>query len=519
MSLKGKITSVALTDTGKVREHNEDMIGSEADIGLFVLADGLGGFNAGEVASGIVVKTIINLVRDAFVREDLTVRDAESGLTRPSIILRDAIQRANKIIYHTSKTQPQCEGMGTTVVACLFHDNKVSIAHVGDSRAYRLRDNRFEQMTLDHSLLQERVDRGCYSEQEAQRATNKNYVTRALGVEQNVDVEIHEQPAQKSDYYVLCSDGLSDMIEDEDIHLTISTFSANLDTVAKQLIQLSNDNGGRGKVSGIMAHVAEPVPPHPRIFFKKFGWVGLGYGVCVGRPMLCLGGLVLAEYNMNKERYTIGRLPDNDIRIDNPAVSGHHSLIINILNDSFLEDLNSTNGTYVNGKLIKKHAMQHGDVITVGHHQLRFVDSQDGDTEQDEFEKTMVITPSTQGEERIRRVGVAVDQAAKAVAANKRPGVPDNATALPKAKLQVLSGAFAGRELELTKALTTLGRPGVQVAAITRRAEGYFIVHVDSGKENDFPQVNGVPIGPQARRLNDNDVVQLAGVKMGFFES
>ena len=160
MSLKGKIASVALTDTGKVREHNEDMIGSEADIGLFVLADGMGGYNAGEVASGIAVKTIINLVRDAFVREDLSVKDPESGLTRPSIILRDAIHRANKIIYHTSKTQPQCEGMGTTVVACLFHDNKVSIAHVGDSRAYRLRDNRFEQMTLDHSLLQELVDRG-----------------------------------------------------------------------------------------------------------------------------------------------------------------------------------------------------------------------------------------------------------------------------------------------------------------------------------------------------------------------
>jgi hypothetical protein len=243
----------------------------------------------------------------------------------------------------------------------------------------------------------------------------------------------------------------------------------------------------------------------------------------VARLMLSLDGQILAEYNMNKERYTIGRLPDNDIRIDNPAVSGHHSLIINILNDSFLEDLNSTNGTYVNGKLIKKHAMQHGDVITVGHHQLRFVDSQDGDAQQDEFEKTMVITPSSPGEDRIRRVGVAVDQAAKAVAA-KRPMPPpgaaaEGAIALPKAKLQVLSGAFAGRELELTKALTTLGRPGVQVAAITRRAEGYFIVHVDSGKENDYPQVNGVPIGPQARRLNDNDVVQLAGVKMGFFES
>ena len=245
----------------------------------------------------------------------------------------------------------------------------------------------------------------------------------------------------------------------------------------------------------------------------------------MARLMLSLDGSVLAEYNMNKERYTIGRLPDNDIRIDNPAVSGHHSLIINILNDSFLEDLNSTNGTYVNGKLIKKHAMQHGDVITVGHHQLRFIDSQDGETEQDDFEKTMVINSTSQGEDRMRRVGAAADHSVQATSSNRsmptgtQAGVPESATALPRAKLQVLSGAFAGRELELTKALTTLGRPGVQVAAITRRAEGYFIVHVDSGQEDHFPQVNGVPIGPQARRLNDNDVVQLAGVKMGFFEN
>ena len=241
----------------------------------------------------------------------------------------------------------------------------------------------------------------------------------------------------------------------------------------------------------------------------------------MARLMLSLDGQVLAEYNMNKERYTIGRLPDNDIRIDNPSVSGHHSLIINILNDSFLEDLNSTNGTYVNGKLIKKHAMQHGDVITVGHHQLRFVDSQSGDTSQEEFEKTMVINSSTQGEDRIRRVSHAVDQAARSVASKRAPAAAPDApgtVAISKAKLQVLSGAFAGRELELTKALTTLGRPGIQVAAITRRAEGYYIVHVDSSKENDYPLVNGLPIGPQARRLNDNDVVQLAGVKMGFFE-
>ncbi len=278
----------------------------------------------------------------------------------------------------------------------------------------------------------------------------------------------------------------------------------------------------------------------------------------MARLILSLDNQVLAEYNMTKERYTVGRLPDNDVRIDNPAVSGHHSLIINILNDSFLEDLNSTNGTYVNGKLIKKHALQHGDVITIGHHQLRFSDQQAPETEQDEFEKTMVIPTGQQNAATLARAEKAAEKAvASAVSTvqddiaasvkldpeeaaaleDKAPpprrreesveprhsstmtGIdPANApNALPLAKLQVLSGAFAGRELELTKALTTLGRPGVQVAAITRRAEGYYIVHVESGKEGDFPLVNGKPIGAQARKLTDNDVVQLAGVKMGFF--
>ncbi len=274
MNLRGKISSVALSDTGKVREHNEDAIAAEAEIGLFVLADGMGGYNAGEVASGSAVKTIMNLVRDALAREDLAASDPETGLSRPSIILRDAIHRANNIIYHTSRTQPQCEGMGTTVVACLFHDNRISIAHVGDSRLYRLRDNRFEQLTLDHSLLQELVDRGFYSQQEAQRASNKNYVTRALGVEETVQVEINEEPVHPRDHYVLCSDGLSDMLEDDDIHLTINTFSDNLDMVAKQLIQLSNDNGGRDNISVIMARIDEPFAAHRGIFDKILGWFG-----------------------------------------------------------------------------------------------------------------------------------------------------------------------------------------------------------------------------------------------------
>ncbi|HXR51135.1 MAG TPA: FHA domain-containing protein, partial [Steroidobacteraceae bacterium] len=193
----------------------------------------------------------------------------------------------------------------------------------------------------------------------------------------------------------------------------------------------------------------------------------------MARLVLTLDGQVLAEYNMNKERYTVGRLPDNDIRIDNPAVSGHHSLIINILNDSFLEDLNSTNGTYVNGKLIKKHALQHGDVITCGHHQLRFVE--DDDAQQDEFEKTMVIQPSQRPVEKIQSARDKADEASTSTAATtSRRALPEGATqALKKARLQVLSGAFAGRELELSKALTTLGRPGIQVAAITRRSDGF----------------------------------------------
>lgn len=273
-SLKGKLECVALTDTGKVREHNEDTIGVDGDIGLLVLADGMGGYNAGEVASGIAVKTIVNLVREAVAREVLEGADKDSGLARPSIILRDAIYRANKIIHQTSKTQPQCEGMGTTVVACLFYDNRVSIAHVGDSRLYRLRAERFEQVTMDHSLLQELVDRGFYSAEEAQRATNKNYVTRALGVEPNVEVEINEHPVHKGDYYILCSDGLSDMVEDEDIHLTISTFGANLDSVAKQLTQLANDNGGRDNVSVVMAHVMDSFPARRKMLDKILGWFG-----------------------------------------------------------------------------------------------------------------------------------------------------------------------------------------------------------------------------------------------------
>lgn len=260
MSLRNKIRAAQLTDVGRVREHNEDAIGANLDTGLLVLADGMGGYNAGEVASGIAVRTVLEFVGEACQREDRGALDPESRMMRQSIVLRDAVARANKIIHQTAKSQPQCDGMGTTIVALLFHDNRVSIAHVGDSRIYRLRRGRFEQLTMDHSLLQELVDRGYYSQEEAARSTNRNYVTRALGVEPGVQVEVQEDHALPGDIYLMCSDGLPDMVEDEDIHLTISTFNANLEIVGQQLIQLSNDHGGKDNVSVILAQVVEPFP-------------------------------------------------------------------------------------------------------------------------------------------------------------------------------------------------------------------------------------------------------------------
>ena len=271
MSLRGKIEFAELTDTGRVREHNEDAIGSNADIGLMVLADGMGGYNAGEVASGIAVQIVTELASEAAKREELTDIDPHSGLMRQSIILRDAVYRSNKIIYQTAQSQTHCEGMGTTIVACMFYDDKVSVAHVGDSRAYRMRGGQLEQITLDHSLLQELVDRGFYSQEEAQRSTNRNYVTRALGVEPTVEVEVHEYDVLPDDIYLLCSDGLPDMVEDDDIHLTISTFNASLDVVGQQLIDLANDHGGRDNVSVMLAQVKEAFPAKRGLFARIAG--------------------------------------------------------------------------------------------------------------------------------------------------------------------------------------------------------------------------------------------------------
>ncbi|MCP4041022.1 MAG: FHA domain-containing protein [Gammaproteobacteria bacterium] len=228
--------------------------------------------------------------------------------------------------------------------------------------------------------------------------------------------------------------------------------------------------------------------------------------------VLSLNGSVLREYPLTKERVTIGRKAENDIHVDNLAVSGQHALIITILNDSFLEDLGSTNGTYVNGKLIKKHALQDSDVIGVGKHELKYLNEQASSTESD-FEKTMIIRPGM-ADQSAADVQKATEKAEKAAASApaEHQGRPAGGK-MPLGKIQVLNGPAKGKELTVKKALTTLGRPGVQVAVITRRPQGYFVTHV----EGKHPVVNGRTIGSTAHPLKDNDVLELAGVKMEFF--
>lgn len=213
------------------------------------------------------------------------------------------------------------------------------------------------------------------------------------------------------------------------------------------------------------------------------------------------------EVPLSKERVTIGRSPDNDIPLNDKAVSGHHAVVITILQDSFLEDLDSTNGTQVNGKQVAKHPLSNGDTISIGRNTLKYTGEAKG--EEDDFEKTMIIRPG--------QMGAAFEASLNKASA----GAPPAPVAAPQApmvgKLRVASGPNAGKELVLTKALTTLGRPGEQVAAITRRSDGYYIVHVGGqGGGTKRPVVNGKEIDVQAVKLAANDTIELAGTKMAF---
>lgn len=224
------------------------------------------------------------------------------------------------------------------------------------------------------------------------------------------------------------------------------------------------------------------------------------------------------EYLLTSETVTIGRKPSNDIPIDNLSVSGRHAQVITILEDSFLEDLGSTNGTYVNGKLVKKHALEDGDSITLGKYQITYQNPTSASAGEG-FEKTMVIRPGEKGmpeEAGSKEINESV-QKISAEIASEAASTAASPLADKEACLQLLSGANAGKELILTKALTTIGQPGVQVAAITRRPQGFFLIHVDGGPDNSVPKVGGTPIGSSAHELKSHDILEVAGVKMEFY--
>ena len=228
---------------------------------------------------------------------------------------------------------------------------------------------------------------------------------------------------------------------------------------------------------------------------------------------LIFNGEVISDIPLNKEILTIGRKADNDIHIDNLSVSGHHAKITTILNDSFVEDTNSTNGTYVNGSLIQKQPLRNNDVIKVGKHELRYINEEASTG--DMFEKTMVINPGAKGMPE-NEAGQALDQSMSKIASEIASADSGAKAKIGNASIRLVSGANSGKELPLTKVLTTLGNPGVQVAAITRRPTGYYLIHVDGGDNAGRPKVNGLEIGSQAQSLNNEDEIEVAGVKMMF---
>jgi len=266
MMLSQSLQSASLTDPGRVRDHNEDCIESRPDIGLYVLADGMGGYNAGEVASGMATSLISDGLQETWNPRDAERLGRDQAKAETERLIAEQIARANNAIFTTSQNNPECAGMGTTLVVTLFFDNFMTVAHIGDSRLYRLRGDAMEQVTRDHSLLQEQLDSGLITPEEAKLSQNKNLVTRALGIDPTVEPEIHVYETQVGDTYLLCSDGLSDMVEDDEIRLTLITLRSNPSLTVQQLVQAANDNGGRDNISAMLIRVAEP-------FGIPRGWV------------------------------------------------------------------------------------------------------------------------------------------------------------------------------------------------------------------------------------------------------
>lgn len=231
----------------------------------------------------------------------------------------------------------------------------------------------------------------------------------------------------------------------------------------------------------------------------------------MAKLILSMDGLVLKEIQLNKERLSIGRKPQNDIQIDNLAISGEHAVVVTILADSFLEDLNSTNGTLVNGQPIKKHFLRNNDIVELGKYKLKYMADLQADAAASDFEKNAAIRSGQlkmPTELQLESPDPLV-RSSVGVVLQPKPPAPS-----PGAAIQLLNGPNAGKELELTKTLTTLGKPGLQVAVIARRPHGYFITHVEG---RQFPSVNGRSLDAQAHPLRDHDVIEIAGIKMEFF--
>jgi len=240
----------AITDTGRTRDSNEDSIATRPELGLVVLADGMGGHRAGEVASGLAVEIISRHVEDKL--SNGPGEPSSDEYSYEAELIKKAVELANVTVHETAQARVECAGMGSTVVAAIFHDNRIAMAHVGDSRLYRMRNKKLEQITEDHSVVQELLSRGLISEEEALTAFNKNLVTRALGIEAEVQVDIAEYDTEKGDLYLICSDGLSDVLKDNDIEQHLLNGGISLDVVAMNMVNDANSKGGPDNISIIL---------------------------------------------------------------------------------------------------------------------------------------------------------------------------------------------------------------------------------------------------------------------------
>jgi protein phosphatase len=273
MNLSQALEIATCTDPGMVRSHNEDSVAADASIGVAVLADGMGGYNAGEVASGMATTVLTTELQQLLASGEARMINGDAGREHAESILRSEIAKANTSIYQAAQSQPQYAGMGTTLVVALFYDNRVTIAHIGDSRVYCLRGDELSQITKDHSLLQEQIDSGMITPEQARFSQNKNLVTRALGIDPTVDAEIREYETRPGDLWLLCSDGLNDMVSDDDIGMTLQALSGNLKLAAQQLVQMANDNGGRDNISVVLVRVVRDYAAPKGVLARLFGWL------------------------------------------------------------------------------------------------------------------------------------------------------------------------------------------------------------------------------------------------------